>query len=196
MRRTIRVAMAAMTLLCAPASAQQGSDGEAFLSALRESSGGKAYALAEASGSTVINYRGENGVAPLHIVVRTRNANWIGFLLANGADPDVADDNGDTPLILAARGGFTEGAARLLMNRAEVDKANRLGETALIAAVQQRQPRIVRMLLESGADADKADHAAGYSARDYARRETRTAELLTLIETVKSRRKAAAGPTR
>ena len=53
-----------------------------------------------------------------------------------------------------------------------------MGETALIVAVQQRQPRCVKLLLRSGANPDKTDHAAGYSARDYAKRDTRNREML------------------
>ena len=57
--------------------------------------------------------------------------------------------------------------------------------TALIIAVQNRNTRLVRRLLQSGANPDKADHAAGYSARDYAKRDNRVRELLRLIETAK-----------
>ena len=196
-KRAIGVGLAALALLAAPAMAQKlESDGEAFLSALRESQGSKAYDLVEANGSTVVNYRGQNGDAPLHIVVRSRNANWIGYLLANGADPNVGDKNGDTPLILAARSGYVEAVSRLLMSHAQVDKANKLGETALIVAVQQRQATIVSTLLKLGANPDKADHASGYSARDYAKRDSRSKDMLRLIETVKSRVPVPTGPTR
>jgi ankyrin repeat protein len=99
-------------------------------------------------------------------------------------------------LILAARLNFPEGAARLLMYKALVDKTNKLGETALIVAVQQRQAAIVKMLLEGGADPDKADHASGYSARDYAKRDSRSTNMLKLIETVKSKKATAIGPVR
>ena len=197
-RRTIGTMLIAAALAVSPAAAQiNASPGESFLTALREGNGTKAYNLADANG-TVVNYRGLDGSAALHIVIRTRNSNWIGFLLSSAADPDVADKNGDTPLILAARSGYGEGVARLLMAGAMVDKANRLGETALIVAVQQRQPAIVSTLLKLGANPDKTDHAAGYSARDYAKRATRSRELLKLIETVKSQkaRIAPATPTR
>ena len=63
---------------------------------------------------------------------------------------------------------------------------NRLGETALIVAVQQRQAAIVSTLLKLGADPDKRDHT-GYSAREHAKRDTRTKDMLKLIETTKSR---------
>jgi ankyrin repeat protein len=191
------MAIAALALAAAPAMAQMNaSNGEAFLTALREGNGSKAYDLVDANGSTVVNYRGEDGSAALHVVVRSRNANWIGYLLANGADPDIGDKNGDTPLILAARTGYTEGVARLLMAHAQVNKTNKLGETALIVAVQQRQASIVSALLKLGANPDRADHAAGYSARDYAKRDSRSKDMLKLIETVQSRVPVATGPTR
>ena len=53
---------------------------------------------------------------------------------------------------------------------------------------------MVELLLEAGANPDKADHSAGYSARDYAKRDTRSRELLKLIETVKSTKRKVVGP--
>jgi hypothetical protein len=52
------------------------------------------------------------------------------------------------------------------------------------------------MLLEAGADPDKTDHASGYSARDYAKRDNRSSEMLRLIESVKSKKAAVVGPVR
>ena len=197
MVRIFRVIPLALAVTAAPLAAQvTGSDGEAFIAAMKEGGGGKAFELVEKAGSTVVNYRGSEGLAGLHIAMRNRNGNWVGFLLARDADPDIADKNGDTPLIIAARIGYSEGAARILMARAAVDKTNRLGETALIVAVQQRQPAIVKMLLQAGANPDKPDHASGYSAREYAKRDARSTDLLQLIESVKSRRKAVVGPVR
>ena len=197
MSRTVRALAIAAALSAAPAVAQMhGSDGEAFIAAMKEGEASKALELVEKPGSTVINYRGGDGNAGLHIAMRHRNSNWVGFLLSRGADPDLGDANGDTPLILAARRGFVEGAARMVMKRAEVDKTNRLGETALIVAVQQRQTAIVKMLLEAGADPDKTDHAGGYSAREYAKRDDRSPEMLKLIESVKSKKSAIMGPVR
>jgi ankyrin repeat protein len=67
-----------------------------------------------------------------------------------------------------------------------------MGETALIVAAQNRHPAVVKVLLALGADPDKTDSAAGYSARDYAKRDTRTKEILKLIEAADAERKAAA----
>jgi ankyrin repeat protein len=73
----------------------------------------------------------------------------------------------------------------LISRKAKVNLANRMGETPLIVAVQQRHLPIVRLLLAAGADPDEADTAAGYSARDYAKRDTRSRDILKLIETSK-----------
>lgn len=198
MIRTVRaLAVAAALSAAAPAAAQLNrSDGEDFVAAMKEGEASKALELIEKPGSTVVNYRGDDGNAGLHIAVRNRNANWVGFLLARGADPNLGDANGDTPLILAARRGFVEGVARMLMKSPDVDTTNKLGETALIAAVQQRQAGIVKMLLQAGADPDKADYAGGYSARDYAKRDSRSPEMLKLIESAKAKKKSTVGPVR
>ena len=185
----------AMLLMAVPAAAQSNaSDGEAFLKAVEDKDGGKVIPLLENPSSRVINYRGYSGDTALHIAIRNRESDWVGFLIGKGADPNIGDDKGDTPLIIAARMGYEEAASWMLERTAQVDLANRRGETALIVAVQQRQRGMVELLLQAGANPDKADHSAGYSARDYAKRDTRSRELLKLIETVKSTRAKVAGP--
>ncbi|MEO8619236.1 MAG: ankyrin repeat domain-containing protein [Sphingomicrobium sp.] len=173
-----------------------GNDGLEFLKALKEDAGSKAYAIADRNGTNILNQRGTDGDAPLHIVVRKRNGNWIGFLLSKGADPNVAGSDGDTPLILAVRAGYMEGVTRLIGSQADVNRVNKRGESPLIVAVNQRQPQIAKLLLERGADPDKRDYAAGYSAREYAKRDNRMPELLRLIETVKRPTAKVAGPNR
>ena len=171
------------------------SDGEAFLSAVKDGDGNKAVELANQPGSRVASYRGYNGDTALHIVTRKRELDWVGFLLARGADPNVADAKGETPLGIAAGIGFEEAAAYMLAKGAKVDGINRRGETALAIAVQQRQPRLVELLLKAGANPDKPDRVSGYTPRDYARRDTRNPQMLRLIETVKPRaKKSVAGP--
>jgi ankyrin repeat protein len=182
--------------LAAPLAAQYGgSDGDAFVKAVRDDDPAKAIELINARGSTVTNYRGYSGDTALHIIARRRDGTWLSYLVSKGADPNIGDKNGDTALIIVSRLGYEEGAKILLARGGKVDHANKLGETPLILAVQQRQPRIVRLLLEAGANPDKADHAAGYSARDYAKQDRRSTELLRLIETVKPIQKAGNGPT-
>lgn len=180
--------LAGMMLATGPLAAQGRltPNGENFLKALRENEGSKALGLFEANGSSLVNHRGLDGSTALHVVVAKRNSYWLSFLLEKGADKNAADRNGDTPLILASRSGYGDGVAQLLRSRADIDRSNRLGETALIAAVQQRQAAIVSSLLKLGANPDKRDHT-GYSAREHAKRDSRSKEMLTLIETVKSR---------
>ena len=171
-----------------------GTNGESFLTAVREIDGNKATSLLEANGSTVLSYRGAKGETALNVVARRRDSTWLGFLIGRGADPNVGDDRGETPLLIAARLGWGDGVALLLDHGAMVDRANRLGETALIIAVQVRQPATVRALLERGANPDKHDTAAGYSARDYAKRDNRSGEMTKLIESVKPSKKIISGP--
>jgi len=192
-------AICLVALMSAPVSAlaqfTNGSDGEAFLKAIEDGDNSKAIPLIEEPGTRVFNYRGYKGDTALHIVTRKRQIDWVGYLLKKGADANIPDAKGDTALMLAARMGFEEAADYMLQTSARVDTTNRLGETALIIAVQQRQPRIIELLLRAGANPDKADHAAGYSARDYAKRDSRNPGLLKLIETVKSTKKPVAGPS-
>ena len=186
-RAALALALAvAATGVSGPAAAQIGFgyDGPQFLKAVREGDGVKATQMVGEEGSTVINYRGDDGDSALHIVTRQRIYNWVGFLLQKGADANLSGKDGDTALIIAARIGWAQGAERLISEGANINKVNKLGETPLIAAVQQRHTEMVRLLLEKGADSSKTDRV-GYTARDYAKRETRVPELLRLIETVK-----------
>ena len=189
----------ALAIMASPLAAQgmgmNASDGEAFLSAVKEGDANKAIELASEPGSRVANYKGYDGTTPLLIVTRKRELDWVGFLLRKGADPNVGDPKGETPLMVAAGIGFEEAAAAMLGSGAKVDLTNRQGETALSRAVQQKQARMVELLLKAGANPDKADFVSGYTARDYAKRDTRNPQLLKLIETVKpTKKKAVAGP--
>ena len=172
----------AVMLLAAPAGAQIGFDGDKFVAAVRDRDGNKAMELLRARGATILDARDDKGETGLIVAILRRDENWTGFLLSEGADPSLAARNGDTPLIAAARSGYTSAAAQLIELQVKVDAANRMGETALIIAVQQRQRDTVELLLAVGADPDKSDSAAGLSARDYATRDSRSRELLKLIE--------------
>ena len=199
MKRIVTIGLAAalgMGIAAAAPAQQMGSDGEAFLTAIREQDGAQATEIERRQAGAVVNYRGYGGSTPLTVATARRSLTYVGFLLGKGANPDLADRKGDTALLIAARSGFIEGVDRILAAGARVDVANRQGETPLIVAVQARQAAVVRKLLEAGANADKADFAAGYSARDYARRDTRNRDLLRLIETIKPTRRPVAGPTR
>jgi ankyrin repeat protein len=165
-----------------------------FVAAVRDRDGDKAMELLNSRGPQIINVRNDRGETALIVAIQRRDEVWTGFLLNYGAEPNLAARDGETPLIAAARIGYLGALADLIRLGAKVDATNRAGETALIVAVQNRHPAVAKVLLSLGADPDKADSAAGYSARDYAKRDTRTRELLKLIEAADAERKAAAGP--
>lgn len=167
--------------MAASAPAQLGTDGEKFVNMVREGDNAGALALLEGK-PIIIDFADSRGDTALIAAVRNRDPSWTAHLLKAGANPNLPARNGDTPLILAARGGFAEAARWLISVGAKVDGANRRGETALIVAVQERQAPVVRLLIAAGADPDRTDSAAGFSDRDYARRDTRFPELLAAIE--------------
>ena len=178
----------------APAAPQLlGDAGFQFVKAVRESDGATAEELIRSHSTGILNSKSSSGETGLSIALMRRDEQWTGFLLNKGADPNVPGKGGDTPLIVAARTGFTTGVEWLLTAGAKVDATNKMGETPLIVAVQHRQVPIVKLLLAKGADPDRTDTAAGFSARDYARRDGRSRDILQMIEAKKPKSAAAAG---
>lgn len=168
-----------------PVSAQSGAyDGEMFVKAVREGNAAEALKLLREK-PALVNARDLNGKTALIAAIENRDTEWAGHLLQQGADPNLALRNGETPLIAAAKVGLVDVTGWLIQLGARIDDSNRMGETALIVAVQRRQVPVARFLVDAGADPDKTDSAAGYSARDYAKRDTRTPELLRIIEAKK-----------
>lgn len=185
----------AVIALAAPAQAQF-SDSYNFLKAVKDRDGGKAQELLNSNASTLIDTRDlTNGERALHIVTRERDRNWLAFLLAKGANPNVKDVRGTTPLQIAANIGFVEGAQLLLLRGAQIDLTNAQGETPLILAVQRRDIPMVRLLLTEGADPARRDTATGMSARDYAVRDGRSQAILRLMDEIKpAAKKVISGP--
>ncbi|APW71608.1 ankyrin repeat domain-containing protein [Sphingopyxis granuli] len=173
---------ATLGTLAVPGAQAQFRGGYAFLQAVENRDGNKATDALK-DDSTLINARNpDTGETALAIVVKRRDATWLRFLLGKGADPAIADRQGVTPLMHSALLDFTDGADELLNRNAPVDQTNRRGETALILAVQAKNSAMVRLLVRRGANPDKADHIAGMSARDYAKRDDRSGQLLALLD--------------
>ncbi|GLR46755.1 ankyrin repeat domain-containing protein [Sphingomonas astaxanthinifaciens] len=194
-KRTIVLAALALGAIAVPAAAQFQSQGYNFIQAIKDRDGNKVTEMLNVPGSTVVNYRDDSGDAALHIVAARRDLTYLRYLLAEGADPNLGNKTGDTALIIASRIGFDEGVDSLLKAGAQVDRPNRLGETALIIAVQQRQLPVIKLLVEKGANPDKTDNASGRSARDYAKRDARGAEMIRIMDSAKAvKPKAVAGP--
>lgn len=167
-----------------------GYDGMAFVEAVRKADGDKATTLLNSHPPGLVNARGGDGQTGLILAVARSDEKWTAFLISKGADPNLSGKDGDTPMIAAARVGFETAVEWLLSAGAKADLANRAGETALIIAVQQREPQIVQLLLNSGANPDRPDNVAGYTARDYAKRDPRARDILKMIET----KRPKAGP--
>lgn len=75
-------------------------------------------------------------------------------LLANGADPNLADDAGNTPLHFAALTRDAGVAHSLLDGGARIDAINREGMTPLALACEAGNWEVVEFLLKQGARAD------------------------------------------
>ncbi len=174
----------ALGLLSVSASAQLNfSNSYTFLKAVKERDGQKATDLLSAPSATVINTKESGtGNGALHIVTRDRDATWLSFLLAKGAKANLQNSGGETALIIASQIGWLEGAEVLLQRGASVDLGNSRGETPLIFAVQKRDIPMVRLLLAKGANPKRADSVSGYSALDYAKRDTRAAAIVKMLE--------------
>jgi ankyrin repeat protein len=184
---SVKCALIAIAAVAAavPAVAQDtGYEGSQFVKAIENGKNDDAVKLLQDK-PNLVNARDLDGQTALIAAIDNRDHDWTGYLLNQGADPNLPGVNGETPLIAAARAGFGDAVDWLIGLGAKVDETNRAGETALIVAVQRRQVPIVRSLLKAGADPDKTDSVAGYSARDYAKRDSRTPELLKLIEAKK-----------
>jgi len=191
-RLSIAASAAVFIAIAAPVGAQLTAKSYDFVQAVEKRDGDKAIALLAEAPPGIINSRNGDGDTPLIITIKRSDPTWTAFILQRKPDLNLGGHGGDTPLITAARVGFEDAVEWLVGLGAKVDAANRMGETPLIIAVQQRQTQIVKVLLDAGADPDKSDSAAGYSARDYAKRDSRSREILQLIEAKKPAKASAA----
>ncbi len=179
--RALACLLAAAVLAPMPAAAQF-SRSYKFLEAVRKKKGDEVQDALNEPGSQIVNTRDiTSGETALLIVTGRRDLTWMTFLIAQGANVNLADARGTTPLQLAVSLGFPEGVELLVGKGARIDEPNASGETPLISAVHRRDIGMMRLLLKAGADADRADNS-GRSARDYALLAGRTSALVSEIE--------------
>jgi hypothetical protein len=179
-----------------PAVAQQQSQRYKFLEAVRKGDGNAVIAMLDQPGQTIVNTRDvTTGEGAVHIVVKRGDAAYLRYLLAKGADPNLRDSQGDTPMMLAVQAGQPDLVPILAASKANANLGNNAGETPLIRAVQRRDIALVRAVLAAGGSPDQTDNVAGMSARDYAKRDTRSLAILkTLEEAPVKTQRAVAGP--
>ena len=182
MRAIVTAALLASSVVGAPAAAQF-SDSYVLIKAVRDKDVAKAREILDKPGQRVVNTRdAATGETPLIIASKRTDLPWMGYLLQVGADPNLRDNDGNSALLYTAIAGSTEAVRLLLMFKARPDTTNGLGETALIKAVQARNVEVVKLLLDAGANPDIIDHAAGYSARQYAEQDPRGAQVAKLLK--------------
>jgi len=179
-----------------PAAAQQQSQSYKFLESIRKGDGNAVIDTLDQPGQTIINTRDvTTGEGALHIVVKRGDTAYLRYLLAKGADPNLRDRDGATPMMLAVQAGQPEMVQILANAKANANLADGSGETPLIRAVQRRDLTLVRAVLAAGGNPDQPDNLAGMSAREYAKRDTRsTAIAKVLDETPAKTQRAVAGP--
>lgn len=185
----------AVLAVAAPAAAQF-SDAYKFIKAVRDKDAATATKILDMPGTTLVNVAdGQTGDRGLHIAVKRRDLQWIGFLLQRGANASLRDREGSTPLLLAATTGFSDAVEIFVRIRSPLDAQNRLGETALMKAVQARDATSTRLLLEGGANPDLTD-SSGASARTMAAADGRGGPVARLLKVAPARAaRPAQGPS-
>lgn len=196
-RTASRPVLLAIALVAAPVTAQMGqSEGYKFLQAVKDAKNDEVIAFLDKPGATPVNTRDvSTGDTALHLVVRRGDIPYLNYLLSKGANPNLRNAKGETPLLAAVIGGQTDEVPILVKAGANVNLADSSGQTALILAVHRRDAELVRTLLDLGADADQKDLLGGYSARDYAHQDPRTANVAQVIDaTPKKEHRTVSGP--
>ena len=98
-----------------------------------------------------VNQRGGSiGITALHAAISTRKAVSVNWLLAHGADPNLAAADGSTPLILAAQVGRYAVVERLLKAGVNLNGQRNDGATALKIAEQNSNIAIANQLKKAG----------------------------------------------
>lgn len=184
--------------LVAPVQAQLGkSESSQFIEAVKNTKSDEVLKFLERGGPTPINATdGDTGDTALHIVVRSANIQYINYFIGKKAALNPRNRRGETPLLVASRAHNTDIVTILVRAGADVNLGDSSRKTPLIYAVTDHDAEMVRTLLDLGADPDRKDLDKGYSARDYAREDTRTPLLAQLIEAKpKKAARGVSGPT-
>ena len=86
---------------------------------------------------------------PLHWVAQRGLTNGIACLLANGADPNIADDKGRTPMHIIAQKGIGKNQVQLLIEHgADIDARDADGRTPLDYAQKAKKKSVSDFLTE------------------------------------------------
>ncbi len=89
---------------------------------------------------TMLNKLNGKGATPLHIAIELGDANAVGFLLKQGADPNCKDKKGNTALAFAEQCGNT--AIITLLNEKRVDSSNSTNKGRCTALDMSRENKL------------------------------------------------------
>jgi ankyrin repeat protein len=96
--------------------------------------------------------------------MRSGDADFIGRLIAQGADANSKDRHGQTALMIASTKGLSSIVNLLVENQAELDHTAKYNLSALMLAVVNNHSEIVKLLVKAGADlAIRGTGAPGFS---------------------------------
>ncbi|XP_015765569.1 PREDICTED: uncharacterized protein LOC107344436, partial [Acropora digitifera] len=94
----------------------------------------------------------------LDLATHGNNANVVKVLLANKADPNIADQQGNTVLHSSTSTGFFNISQLLVDSGCKVNGRNNNGETSLHSAVRGNNVADVKLLLRNNADVNIENH--------------------------------------
>ncbi|MBK8800901.1 MAG: ankyrin repeat domain-containing protein [Fibrobacteres bacterium] len=103
------------------------------------------------SGYHVDSSEADGSTALLLASAATADSATLEFLLANGADPNLADSASETPLMRAAQSGDLAKIRTLLRWKANVDMVDREGASAVSRALSMRKTKAAALLVQAGA---------------------------------------------
>jgi ankyrin repeat protein len=134
----------------APTIADNASDGNALLQALREGDDVRADHLI--GPHVLLDARDDTGATALMWAAQRDNAHLTSRLLEAGADPNVRDAEDVSPLQIAISLGATDVALQLIAHGANAKSARDSGETVLMTAARTGQIAVMRQLIDRGAN--------------------------------------------
>ncbi|KAI6654349.1 Ankyrin repeat protein [Oopsacas minuta] len=93
-------------------------------------------------------------LTPLHYAAKRGYAPTVGYLLAQGADPNIQSDIGKSALHLACESAGQDVIYLLVTNNADIDLIDIQGYTALLIAAENGKDNTISILANAGANLD------------------------------------------
>lgn len=141
------------------------------------STGNLEQVTALAKGGASLNTLTDQG-SPLMAAVMAGQDRVAWYLLAEGANPDLAGSNGETPLMVAAGAGSRRLVQLLLSAGADVNAEDVRGSTPVIRAAEHGNLSVVKLLLTAGANVNVSQDGESLLMKIVANGDLLTSEML------------------